>query len=580
MFKMSVKLVKGDKVQYILLISLVIIGIIIFINFLSFSNIEEVIINQLKENQLTETEFATTQIETHILQVKDELITLSKFPMMATLDINECSGNMKIVHEQIGGKINSLLRVDRNGNIIECSSSRFSDYLGLNIKNKDYFKFPKETNEPFITGMVRQGTSQQVIVSVPLFETSEYTPYPNFVGEFEGVLISIIELDNLYNLYIHRFVEQDKNFFLLINLNTQETFLKSEDIGEYYSIKAQLPELEDGSTYVVDFMEFEDTIITSSDLILGSETWRLIVFMPLKNVGTEIASIQKRHLFSLGFVITVIIAVFFFLISLYKSREEVQSKLDKANVTLEKLGINIEFEKNKFNQADIILDIRKVYLVKEDDENNAHELFISSLNRGFAGLGLVREDPRKIKKKYNLQKTSFVWLTHNKVEGVPCETNIGNLFNLISEFVKKSKRSVILLDRLDYILIENKFEDFIKKIHALKDLASAHDCIVILSVNPLLINEPQFKAIEAESIDLYGKQLLSDMEMNILTYINEKNTSNRLASYNDITNNFNITKPTTRVKIEKLQRLWLLSIEQKGRFKSLKITSAGRRIIK
>lgn len=581
---MGEKLVKGDKIQYLLLISLVIIGVIIFINFLSFSNIEKVIIDQLKENQLTQTESATAQIETHILQVKDELITLSKFPVMATLDINKCTGDMKIVHEQIEGKIDSLLRADKEGNIIECSSPQFSNYLGLNIKNKDYFKFPEETNEPFITGMVRPGASRQVIISAPLFQTFEYTPYPNFIGKFEGVLMSVIELNNLYNLYIHPFVEQDKNFFLLIDLDTQETLLKSEDIEEYDLIKTQLPELEDGSTEVINFMGFGDTIITSSDLILGSETWRLIIFTPLKNVGTDLVSIQRRHLFSLGFVVVVIIAVFFFLISLYKSRERVQSKLDKANVTLEELGINVGFEGDKFNQADMSLDAGKIYLIKEEEENNAYELFINSLNRGFAGLGIVREDPRKIRKRYNLQKTSFVWLTNNKIEGIPCETKINNLSEIISEFVKESKKSVILLDRLDYILTENDFKDFIRGLHALGDLVLEHECIIILSVNPLLIEESQLKAIEEESIDLYGKHLrrkveLSDLEMNILTYINEKNVSNRLASYKDITDRFNITKPTTRAKIEKLRGLGLLNIEQKGRFKSLKITSAGRRII-
>ena len=103
-------------------------------------------------------------------------------------------------------------------------------------------------------------------------------------------------------------------------------------------------------------------------------------------------------------------------------------------------------------------------------------------------------------------------------------------------------------------------------------------------MNPELIEEPRLKAIEAETIDLYGKHLkkkveLSDMEMGILNYINEKNTTNKLASYKDITGNFKITKPTTRSKISKLQNLGLLQVEQKGRFKSIRITSAGRRIM-
>ena len=572
---------KSNKLLIMILVSLVIIGGVTFANFLSFSNIEKIIINQLKENQRIETEHAANQIESHILQVKDELVTLSKFPAMDSLDINKCSGDMRIIHEKIEGKIDSLLRVDSNGNVVECSSPAFSDYLGMNIKNKHYFTEPKETSEPHID-VIRQGMDPQIIVSTPLFETTEYTPYPNFVGEFNGVLMSIVELSNLYNLYLHPVLDSERNLFLLIDINTEDTLIKTSNLHDYSEIKDYLP-AKDIDT-VTDFNDLGETIITSSNVILGSESWKLIIFTPLSNVGNEIKSVQRRHMFSLGLVTVVIIVVFFFIIFLYKSKEEVQSKLEKTNVTLEKLGIKIEVEKDKYNQSDISLDPKKIYLVKEDDENHAYELFINSLNKGYAGLGIVRDDPREVKKKYNLQKTSFIWLTKSRMEGIACETNIDNLFELISEFVKKSEKSIILLDRLDYILTENKLENVIKKIYSLKDLISTHNSIAILSVNPDLVNASSLKTVESETVDLYGKHLrnkveLSDIEMNILQYINEKNIVSKLASYKDITGNFKITKPTTRAKIAKLQNLGLLTVEQKGRFKSLKITSAGRRII-
>ena len=155
---------------------------------------------------------------------------------------------------------------------------------------------------------------------------------------------------------------------------------------------------------------------------------------------------------------------------------------------------------------------------------------------------------------------------------------------MIEEFIKKSEKSVILIDRLDYLITENRIEDVIKRIHDLKDLALSYECIIILSINPDLVGEPQLKSIEAETVDLYGKHLrskveLSDIEMEILKFVNGRNVINKLISYKDITNNFKITKPTTRVKIGKLQNLGLLQVEQKGRFKSLRITSAGRRLI-
>lgn len=582
---MGVKLVKGNKRLIILLISLIMIGAVMLTNFLSFSSVETTVINQFKEKQQIETDYAASQIENHIYQVRDELTSLSRFPIMETVDINKCSGDMKIIHESIEGKISSLLRVDQTGQVVECSSPAYSNYIGLNIKNKDYFKVPKETNEPFISGVVWQGTNPQVIVSAPLFETTKYTPYPNFIGEFKGVLLSIIELNQLYNLHIASIADKENSFFLLVDLDTEDTIIRSNNIGDYSSIKDSIStKVNNNQNIIDDFNGYGKTIITSSKVALGSKTWKLFILNPIKNMGKDIQSVQNRHIFSLGFVAVVIMGVFFFVIRIYRSKEEIQEKLEKANVTLEKFGINIAVEKDKYAQADIILDTKKVYLIKDDEENNAHELFISTLNRGFAGLGISRDDPRELKKKYNLEKTSFIWLTKTKIEKIPCETDIENIFNLISEFVKKSEKSVILIDRLDYILTENEFEDVIKKIHALKDLVSSHECIVILSLNPELIEEPRLKAIEAETIDLYGKHLkkkveLSDMEMGILNYINEKNTTNKLASYKDITGNFKITKPTTRSKISKLQNLGLLQVEQKGRFKSIRITSAGRRIM-
>ncbi len=582
---MSVKSVKENKILLIVLASFIIIGAVILTNFLSFSSIESAVVDQLIDNQQTKTEFAASQIEAHVYQVREEITTLSKFPIMETLDIDKCAGEMKGVHQSIESMVSSLLRVDQAGNVIECSSPDFSNYLGLNIKNKDYFSVPKETNEPFISGLVRDGASQQIIISAPLFETTEYTPYPNFVGEFKGILLSIIELNNLYNLYLYPIIDNEKNFFLLINLDTEDTILKSSNIDDYSVIKDSVSiNISNDQNIIRNFNGHGRTIITSSNLVLGSEIWRLIILTPLKNASEGIESIQKRQLFSLGFVVIVIISISFFIISLYKSKEEIQDQLERVNVTLDKFGINVGVEKDKYAQADITLDTKKMYLVKEEDENHAHELFISSLNRGFAGLGIVRDDPREIKKKYNLEKTSFIWLTKSKIEKIPCETDIENIFRLIEEFVNKSKKSVILLDRLDYILTENKFEDVIKKVHALKDLALGHECIIIISLNPELIEESKLKAIEAETIDLYGKHLrkrveLSDVEMNIIKYVNDNNVINKLVSYKDITENFKITKPTTRVKINKLQGLGLLNVDQRGRFKSLKVTSAGRRII-
>ena len=570
---------KPNRMFVIVLVALVIIAAVIIVNVISFSGIKSLLIDQIKEKQLIETRHAANQIEEHITQVKDELVTLTKFPILKSLDISKCSGNMTIVHQNIEGKIKALLRVDKEGNVVECSTPEFSNYVGLNIRNKDYFISPKESNEPYITG-VREGTSRQIIISAPLFETTEYTPYPNFVGEFKGVLLTIIDMNSLYFLYIHSIVEADPSVFLLYNTKTNETILKSDEVPDFHEL--QLPSTD--IVAILDAKGLGESIVTSSDIIFGIEKWRILVFTPLKKISSQTSALQQKQLIGLGFAIIIITIALVFLILLYKSKEDITRQLSKATVTLEKLGINAGVETERYSQADVSLSPNKLYLITEDGENHAHEIFISTLNSGYAGLGIVREDPRVMRQKYNLQKTSFIWLTSSKVEGIPCESDIANLFELIAQFIKQSKKSVILIDRLDYIFRENIFEEVVRKIHALNDLCHVHQCIIIISAHEDALEERQLKAIEAEAIDLYGKHLkakvaLPEQEMNILKYINDQNVMNKLVSFKDITQQFNITKPTTRVKIDKLKQLGLVDIDQRGRFKALKITSSGRRIL-
>ncbi len=572
------KLNKDRKLILLMLFSLIIIGVIILSNFFSFRSIEHLTIQQLINNKLVETKFAATQIESHINKVRDELITSSKFPLLNTLNSEKCNQNSVLTSKK---SFEHLLQADKSGQVV-CSSEDFSDYLGLNIKDKEYFKIPQETNEPFITGIVKHGLAKQIIVSVPLFETTQYTPYPNFLGEFKGVLFNIIELNKLNLLYLHSLASKE-SFFILVDLETKKVVLQSEvvspsEIDIFFS-------KDNDKVGTIKYVEgLGETIITSSDLIFGSEHWRLIILTPLKNIGNEIKVVQKRHLISLTFVIVIVVITLFLLILLYRSKEEIKLELVQAKTTLEKLGLNIALEGNNYNQADIVLEPKKVYLVRDDEENNAWELFIGSLNQGFAGLGIVRENPKIIRKKYNLQKTSLLWLTDNKIEDVPCESDFETIFNVIAEFIRKGKKSVILFEGLDYLSLENDFDLVIKKLHSLKDFVSVNNCIMIIAVNTKLLEVKKLKVLEALTVDLYGKDLekkveLSEQEQNILRFINERNINHQLTSYKDINTNFKITKPTTRIKISKLQQLGLLQIEQRGRFKALKITSLGRKLV-
>ncbi len=573
-----------SKLTAFVILALIVIGAVIIANVLSFREIERLTINQLLDNKFTETKFAASQIETHINKVQSELVTLSKFPIAQSTDQNDCKvqliGSAKISEEGL----DSFLLTDKEGSIVGCSSVDYVDYLGLNIKDKDYFKMPWQTNEPYITSVLKQGTNREIIVSVPLFETAAYTPYPNFVGKFRGVLFSIIDVNKLYYLYLLPLVNNQEGSFFIINAEDGQIILQSEKVDKYGDLKELIPKQGEKTQFIRSFENEKETIITSSDVIVGKEHWKLVILTPLKNIGKETRAVQQGHILSLSLVMLVILVVFGLSLMLYRSKEKMKNKLDKASITLEKLGIKAELENTTYTPSDIILEPKKIYLFKDVEENHGFDYFISSLNRGFLGLGAVREDPRKICRKYNLQKTPFIWITDQRIENVPSEKNVEAITHVMMEFIKKNSKSVIFLEGLDYLLLENGTEVVMKRMHALKDLISLQDSLMIISINPETLDENMLRNLGGIAVDVYGKELkdkveLTDIEKKILILINDKNSQNSLVSFKDITHTFNITKPTTRVKISKLLSLNLIQVETNGRFKSLRITSRGRKII-
>ncbi len=562
----------------LLLVSLMIIGLIIFSNYLSFRGVQDAMYNQLLSTHDSETRHLAEQMENHIIEVKNELVTLSKFPNIDALSTNNCVQDENTFYHSFDGKIEDVLRADKDGDIIECSSPAYSDFFNLNIRHKDYFLVPQETLEPYITTNLQYSKSQ-IIISTPLFKTKKYTPYPNFLGEFDGVLITIIELNRLYEIYLFSYVSQEDRSFLIFDAQDNTTLLKSPFLNE----SLVLDSIDESNTIITDIDGVGRSIISSADLFLGDKKLRLVIITPLINATRNLSSLQTRHVISMLLILIVSALSIASFASLLRSKKDIEHKLKKANVTLEKYGIKIGIEENRYADSDIKLDMHKVYLVKENDQSH-YELFIDCLNKGFAGLGILRTNPVSFKEKYGLNNTSFVWLSKSKIKEVPSETDIHILFDLISKFIKKSKSSAVLIERLDYLISENGFNEVIKVVRSLTDIANTHNTIILLSVNPDVIQDKELKQIEAETADVYADVSdsniqLDDMQFRILSFINQNNINNKLVSYKDITNTFNITKPTTRAKIKQLRDAGLIRVEQKGRYKALMITSAGRRLL-
>ena len=73
------------------------------------------------------------------------------------------------------------------------------------------------------------------------------------------------------------------------------------------------------------------------------------------------------------------------------------------------------------------------------------------------------------------------------------------------------------------------------------------------------------------------QEKIPDELMKILAFIKNRKALNRLASFKDVSKEFNITSPTTKKKLRELQQFNLIRIVKQGRNKLLEPTPEAER---
>ena len=118
---------------------------------------------------------------------------------------------------------------------------------------------------------------------------------------------------------------------------------------------------------------------------------------------------------------------------------------------------------------------------------------------GLRGLCITRTNPQRIRKENSLKKTPVVWLTDMQTdEELVISPQLERLLHMITEFIDKSGRSVILLDGFDYLINTNNFKRVLHFIHHLRDKIAISDSRLIISISPLTVDERELKLLEGE----------------------------------------------------------------------------------
>jgi hypothetical protein len=137
-----------------------------------------------------------------------------------------------------------------------------------------------------------------------------------------------------------------------------------------------------------------------------------------------------------------------------------------------------------------------VYLVKERRPSIAFAMFNEGVNHGAKGMVVTREHPNRLKQTHEFDASKLLWLTRRVGEDHVDPTELIRLSMNISKFIEGTPKTVVLIEGLEYLITQNDFETVLRFVNHLHDFVLAHDCAVIIVLDPRVLSTRELALLE------------------------------------------------------------------------------------
>ncbi|AIF70347.1 hypothetical protein PAP_09865 [Palaeococcus pacificus DY20341] len=229
--------------------------------------------------------------------------------------------------------------------------------------------------------------------------------------------------------------------------------------------------------------KFYDVILASITLDFVSEFFYLPDYIDFQLSEQQLEAIQTigDSLYALSVLLFII--GFGYLFSTLLERYEL-------------IPIIMEFKEEKIKSEAVKQIPPGVYLC--NTEIDCYSLFLEILKKR-PGLIVSRRPPYIIRETFGLKETPVLWITKVDGENTIHPTRLEYLMQILVDFMKKENiPKAILLDGLEYLILENGFDPMFKVLTKLKDYAIINNTIILVPVIKHAYNEKEFALIARE----------------------------------------------------------------------------------
>jgi hypothetical protein len=144
------------------------------------------------------------------------------------------------------------------------------------------------------------------------------------------------------------------------------------------------------------------------------------------------------------------------------------------------------------------------YLVEEKRPDKLFQIYKKALDKGSHGMAISRTNPKILGKKYNLKEKESIWLTGKEIHGdmrsvLPI---LEFIMSIIEEFMEENNEGVVILDGLEYLLTNNKFNSVLRFLRQLVDNISQTECILLVSLSPDALDQTEVTLLEKDLLPI------------------------------------------------------------------------------
>ncbi len=148
------------------------------------------------------------------------------------------------------------------------------------------------------------------------------------------------------------------------------------------------------------------------------------------------------------------------------------------------------------------LEDGRCYLVKERKPDRAMALFLGLAERGYRPLIITRQHPNHLAKARSVGDIRAMWLSTTLGKDYIDPHNLNALANAILAHIAGGGKSVILLDGLEYLMINNESTRVFKFLEYVNEVIAQTAAILLLSVDERAFEPRDLALVERDAVVL------------------------------------------------------------------------------